>query len=402
MAKEKINYKELLNNSVPTLPLNWRKASGEIDRIIIPKNMTGTKANIIILSSESFPTGSANDGAAYFNLKQLVETKKQTSVEVCAFDSAIASYAWAASQLELKCTIKTPQMSHPYWIKKAKDYGAKVELEGVKVTDASRIIDLNKKKANFISQFQAAPGYMYHQAVTGSVIEKAVDGIGDSKVSLLTYPASSGGLTGAAISSKKKFPYSKNLLVEPEASSTFYDNKKGPHKIYGMGYGFIPYIHNIYATDYVMLADEEETLRVLKCIEDFGVKIASEFNIDTKATRAITQKFGLSGVASLICSINLAQQLRFNENDNIVIISEDTGAPYKDLIRSEQIQDIDTKHIIEESLIKQKFRLFMDVTGQRQRERLFKKKTDFWSRRGSDENILNKMRDRDFWNNLSV
>ncbi len=402
MGKEKINYKELLNNAVPTLPLNWRKPSGEIDRIIIPKNMTGTKANIIVLSPDSFPTGSANDGPAYFNLKQMAEGKKQSTVEVCAFDSAIASYAWAAAQLDIKCTIKTPQMSHPYWIKKAKDYGAKVEFEGVKIIDASRIIDLNKKKPNFVSQFQSAAGYMFHQTVTGTAIEKAVDGIGDSKVSLLAYPASSGALTGAAISSKKKFPYSKNMLVEPSESSTFYDNKKGAHKIYGMGYGFIPYIHNIYATDYVMLAEEDETLKTLKCIEDFGNKIASEFNIDSKSIKALVQKIGLSGMASLICSINLAQQLRFNEDDNIVIISEDTSVPYKEIIRAEQIQDIDTKHIIEESLIKQKFRLFMDVTGQRQRERLFKKKADFWARRGSDENILNKMRDRDFWNNLSL
>ena len=402
MAKEKLNYKELLNNSSPSLPLNWRKTNGEINRVVLPKNMIGTKANIVVLVSDNFPTGSCNDGAAYFNLKNIYENKKQTSVEVCAFDSAIASYAWAANQLGIKCTIKVPQMSHQYWIKKAKDFGAKIEFEGVKNTDAARIIDLNKKKQNFVSQFQSFSGYEYHQAVTGNAIEKAVDGIGDSKVSLLAYPSSSGALTGAAIYSKKKFPYSKNILVEPSESSTFYDNKKGTHKIYGMGYGFIPYIHNIYATDYVMLADEEEVIKTLKCIEDFSNKIASEFNIESKTIKAITQKFGLSTLASIICSINMAQQLRFNDQDNIVIISEDTSAPYKDLLKEEHIQDIDTKHTIEEALIKQKFRLFMDVTGQRQRERLFKKKTDFWMRRGSDENMLNKMRDKDYWNNLPI
>ena len=401
MAKEKLNYKELINNSTPSIPLNWRKPNGEINRIVIPKNMTGTKANIIVLSSDNFPTGSSNDGCAYFNIKNLVENKKQSSVEVCAFDSAIASYAWAAAQFGLKCTIKTPQMSQPYWIKKAKEYGAKVEFEGVKATDAARIIDLNKKKPNFISQFQAFAGYAYHQAVTGNAIEKAVDGLGDNKVSLLSYPSSSGALSGAAVYSKKKFPYSKNILVEPSESSTFYDNKKGVHKIYGMGYGFIPYIHNIYATDYVMLADQDEVTKTLKCIEEFSQKIASEFNIDGKAIKAITQKLGVSAVASIICAINLAQQLRFGEQDNIVVISEDTSAPYKEALKEEALEDIDTKHTIEEAMIKQRFRLFMDVTGQRQRERLFKKKTDFWMRRGVDESILKKMKDKDYWNNTS-
>ena len=402
MAKEKLNYKELLNNSAPSLPLNWRKPNGEINRIIIPKNITGTKANVVVLSSDYFPTGSCNDGSAYFNLKQLAENKTQNSVEVCAFDSAIASYAWAATQLGLKCTIKTPQMSHPYWIKKAKDLGAKVEFEGVKNTDAARIIDLNKKKSNFVSQFQAFPGYMYHQTVTGNAIEKVVDGVGDSKVSLLAYPSSSGALTGAAVYSKKKFPYSKNILIEPSESSTFYNNKKGQHKIYGMGYGFIPYIHNVYATDYVMLAEEDEVIKTLKCIEEFSNKIASEFKIETKSAKAITQKMGISTIASIICAINLAQQLRFNEQDNIVVISEDTSQPYKDILKEEQIEDMDAKHIIEEAMIKQNFRLFMDVTGQRQRERLFKKKSDFWQRRGADESILKKMRDKDYWNNLPV
>jgi cysteine synthase len=401
MVKEKLSYKELLNNSAPTLPLNWRKPSGEINRTVIPKQIVGTKANIIVLSPEYFPTGSCNDGAAYFNLKQLVETKKQNSVEVCAFDSAIASYAWAATQFGLKCTIKTPQMSSPYWIKKAKDLGAEVEFEGVKISDAARIIDLNKKKPNFVSQFQNTAAYTYHKIVTGNAIEKAVDGVGDNKVSLLCYPASSGALTGAAISSKKKYPYSKNLLIEPEESSTFYNNKKNTHRMYGMGYGFIPYIHNIYATDYVMLAEEDEVIKTMKCIEDFTAKIAADFNIEIKLVKAMTQKIGLGAFASIVCSINLAQQLRFNENDNIVVIAEDTSTPYKELIKAEQIQDIDSKHIIKESMIDHKFRLFMDVTGQRQRERLFKKKADFWLRRGSDENILNKMRDKDYWDTIN-
>ena len=168
-----------------------------------------------------------------------------------------------------------------------------------------------------------------------------------------------------------------------------------------MGYGFIPYIHNIYATDYVMLVQEPEVIKTLKCIEEFNTKIASDFNIESKAVKAISQRLGLSAVACMLCGINIAQQLRFKDSDNIVVIAEDTSAPYRDILRTELLEDIDAKHTIEEAMIKHKFRLFMDVTGQRQRDRLFKKKGDFWIRRGIDETVVNKMRDASFWDELA-
>jgi cysteine synthase len=406
MAKyEKVSYKDLNNeNSTPSLPLNWRKPSGEISRIILPSQITGTKANIIILSPEHFPTASSYDGAAYFNLRHLIENKKikGNTVEVCALDSAIVSYAWAASLMGLKCVIRIPQMVYPYWIKKAEDFGAKIEFEGVKALDVTRIIDSNKKKENFVSEFQSSVSYSYHAHVTGKAISKAVEGIGNNKMVILSYPASSGGITGAASVAKNNFPYSKTIVVEPEACSTFYNNKKGIHRLYGTGYGFIPYVHNIMATDYVMPVDEEEAIKTLKCIEDFGTKMASEFKIETKAVKPLVQKFGISTVACIMSAINLAQQLHLGNDDNVVVIGEDTAVPYKEVLKSELIEDIEVKSIIDEAFIKHKFRPVVDVTGQRQRERLFKKKNDFWIRRGIADSVMENMRKKEYWEKFPV
>jgi len=404
MAKyEKISYKDLLNEKTqPSLPLNWRKPSGEISRVVLPSQITGTKANIIILTPDSFPTASSYDGAAYFNLRYMIENKRlrANTVEVCAMDSAIVSYAWAASILGIKCTIRVPQMTYPYWIKKASDFGAKIEYEGVKTLDVTRIIDSNKKKEHFISEFQSPISYSYHAQITGRAISKAVEGIGNSKMVILSYPASSGGITGASDTAKKNFPYSKTIVVEPETSSTFYNNKKGLHKLYGMGYGFIPFIHNIMATDYVMLIEDEEAIKTLKCIEDFGSKIASEFKIDTKAIKPLVQKLGISTVACAISAINLAEQLHLSSEDNVLIIGEDTAMPYKEVLKAELLEDIEVRQIIDEAFVKTKFRPIIDVTGQRQRERLFKKKNDFWIRRGIDESIMENMRKKEYWDKL--
>lgn len=401
---EKISYKDLCNEKIsPALPLNWRRSSGDISKVLVPKEITGTKANIVVLTPESFPTGSSYDGCAYFNLRNMIENKKikGTTVEVCALDSAIVSYAWAASVLGIKCILRIPQMTHPYWIKKATDLGAKIEFEGIKTLDVTRIIDSNKKKDNFISEFQSPVSYSYHANVTGKAIAKAVEGIGNSKLVILAYPASSGGLTGASNTTKLTFPYSKTIVVEPEGCSTFYNNKKGVHRLFGMGYGFIPFIHNIMATDYVMPIDENEAIKTLKCIEDFGSKIASEFKIETKAVKPMVQKFGISTVACIISAINLADQLHLSTDDNVVIIGEDTTIPYRDVLKAELMEDIEVKQIIEEAFIKTKFRPIIDVTGQRQRERLFKKKNDFWIRRGLDDNILENMRKKEYWEKLT-
>lgn len=400
---ETISYKDLNNTKLkPSLPINWRNGSSVISKTIMPKELTGTKANIIVLSPDNFPTGSSYDGTAYFNLRYMIEHKKlkNNTVEVCALDSAIVSYAWASSVLGIKCIIRVPQMSYPYWLKKAADFGAKIEFEGTKLLDVTRIIDSNRKKENFLSEFTSTISYTYHSNVTGSVISKAVEDLGNNKVVILAFPASSGGITGAAATVKKNFPYSKTIVVEPDECSTFYNNKRGGHRLYGSGYGFIPYIHNLIATDYVMVAEQDEVSKTLKCIEDFSNKIATDFNIDTRTSKKISHKFGLSTLACVISAINLAQQLHLGPEDNVVVVGEDTASPYKEAVKLELIEDMDVRTIIEDAFIKSKFRPIIDVTGQRQRERLFKKKNDFWIRRNINESILENMKKKEFWDKL--
>jgi hypothetical protein len=401
---EKITYKDLNNeNSKFSLPINWRKPSGEISKIVLPKSIVGTKANVVVLSPDNFPTGSSNDGSAYFNVKYMIDNKRLQSntLEVLAFDSAIISYAWACSVMGVKCIIKTPENTNLYWVKKAEGYGAKIEFEGVKISDASRIIDSNRKKTNFISDIQSPITYSYHASVTANAIVKAVEGSGNSKLVLLSYPVSSGGFSGAALVSKNSFPYSKNILIEPTSSPTFYSNKRTVNKSSGGGYGFIPYIHNIMGTDYVMLIEDDDAAKTLKCIENFGTKISTEFKIESKHTKQLVGKLSLSTIASIIGTITLADQLHLREDDNVVIIGEDYPAPYKDILKAQEVEEMDVKSTIEETLLKNNFRPIIDVTGQRQRERLFKKKNDFWLRRGADENTLEKMRDKGYWDNLA-
>lgn len=402
MEREAIKKITFLDLDKSTLPLNWFK-NGLLSKIEFPKQLINTKANIIILSPENFPTSSSNDGVAFFSLKRMITGSLvvDNTVEVCAMDSMITSYAWAASILGLKITIRTPQMTNKYWIKRAKDYGADIIHEGIKTTDTTRIFDTHKKKKNFVNQFKEFAGYAYHKVITSEAIKKAVDGVGNNKVALLITPSSSGALSGAADGNKKNFPYSKNLLIEPEASSTFFNNQKGEHRLYGMGYGFIPYIYNVSTIDYIMPVEEDVVIKVLKCIEEFNSKISSEFNLNSKELKPIVGKLGLPAVGAIIAAKIAARQLHLTEEDNIVIISEDLSSPYKETLKTELMEDIDVKHIIEENLINEYFKPLLDVTGQRQQERLMKKKTDYWLRRMENEEILKDMKNSSFWEKIN-
>jgi hypothetical protein len=85
----------------------------------------------------------------------------------------------------------------------------------------------------------------------------------------------------------------------------------------------------------------------------------------------------------------------------VLIISEDTAHPYEELLKSYMIEDYDVKPIIEEAFIKPRYMPVLDVTGQRQRERLFKKKKDFWVKQGKPENNFSRMREEGFWKKLT-
>lgn len=398
-----LSYKDLIQGKNLKLPLSWQKPNGEVNKIVFPKCITQRKANIIILSPEHFPTGSCNDAVAFFTLLKMKKEKKlvDNTVIVGAHDSNMVSFAWASSVLGIKCIIKTPQMSFPYWMKRAKDYGATIEKQGVKANDVSRILDSNKKEPNFISQFKNPTAYTFHEKVTSDAIKKAIKGIGNNKIAVTVIPSSSGGLSGALHQTKKNMPYSKSLIVEPESCSTFYNNCKGDHKLYGMGYGFIPYIHRISSTDYVVSVPEKEVLKVTKSIESFSDKITTLFNADSKTIKPIVGKLSPMTIACIMASTTIANQLYLSEEDNIVIIAETTAAPYSEIIKDIPIEDIDVKHIIEEGIINKKFRPILDLTGQRQRDRLYKKKIDFWTRRMENESLLNTMKEDKYWENLS-
>src|SRR5215204_1358587 len=57
-------------NPLNLFNINWKNSDEQVDKIILPKELTGVQANIVVLSGRTFPGGSMKVGPAYTTLAE--------------------------------------------------------------------------------------------------------------------------------------------------------------------------------------------------------------------------------------------------------------------------------------------------------------------------------------------
>lgn len=115
--------------------------------------------------------------------------------------------------------------------------------------------ELAKEKGYFMpQQFKNEANPEIHRQTTGEEIIEQMDQV-DAFVSGI---GTGGTITGAGEVIKEKFPNVKIIAVEPKDSPVLSEGKKGPHKIQGIGAGFVPDILNTDIYDEVATVTTEE------------------------------------------------------------------------------------------------------------------------------------------------
>lgn len=187
-------------------------------------------------------------------------------------------------------------------------YGAELVLTpaagGMKaaISEAER---LSKEKGYFQpQQFNNPANPEVHRNTTAQEIMRELP-----KVDFFVAGVGTGGtLTGVGEMLKKRDPNSKIVAVEPEDSPVLSEGRAGPHKIQGIGAGFVPQVLNTKIYDSII-----------------RVKIEDAFS----ASRALAKKegilAGISSGANLHAAIQVANG---NPGKIVVVILPDTGERY--------------------------------------------------------------------------
>ncbi|WP_455714011.1 cysteine synthase A [Anaerosporobacter sp.] len=261
------------------------------------------------------PLGSVKDRIAYAMIEEGIKQGKINQdtviIEPTSGNTGIG-LAFVAASKGLRLILTMPDTMSIERRRIVAALGAEVVLtpgaEGMKGAIA-KANELVKEYGNAVipQQFENIANPEAHRKTTAEEIWRDTDG----NVDIFVAGVGTGGtVTGNGEVLKEKNPNVKIIAVEPAASPVLSGGKPGPHKIQGIGAGFVPSVLNLDVVDEIIKVENEDA-----------------FN----ASRAVAKQEGLlvgiSSGAAIHAATELAKRPE-NKGKNIVVLLPDTGERY--------------------------------------------------------------------------
>ncbi len=270
--------------------INWRNEKNEVNRIILPKELTGVDANIVVMLGKYFPSGSHKVGPAYATLIEGCVEGDILPGEKTILGPSTGNFgigvSYICNLMGYDSIVIMPDNMSAERYERIRRYGAKLDLtpgtESDVILTLERTYALMKDSKNHsLAQFELLPNYRFHRYVTGHSAIEAVKGLGNSRIACFASAPGSAGTIASGDQIKKVFPEAKVAALEPYECSTLSTGGRGQHRIEGIGDKMCTLIHNVLTTDFVVLIEDDDCVKGLKIIHD-GTKILEENGIDAR------------------------------------------------------------------------------------------------------------------------
>ena len=261
------------------------------------------------------PLGSVKDRIAFAMIEEGIKQGKINQdtviIEPTSGNTGIG-LAFVAASKKLRLILTMPDTMSIERRRIVAALGAEVVLtpgaEGMKGAIA-KANELAKEYGNAIipQQFENIANPEIHRKTTAEEIWRDTDG----NVDIFVAGVGTGGtVTGNGEVLKQKNPNVKIVAVEPAASPVLSGGKPGPHKIQGIGAGFVPEVMNLDIVDEIIKVENEDAFTASRAVaKDEGLLV------------------GISAGAAIHAATELAKRPE-NKGKNIVVLLPDTGERY--------------------------------------------------------------------------
>jgi cysteine synthase len=333
--------------------ITWKQDDLSIPHVVLPRELTGVDANIVVMIARHFPTGAHKVGPAYSCLiEKQIAGELQPGRDRLVFPST-GNYgiggAWVGPRMNYESLVVLPADMSAERFEKIGSYGAQVVKTPGSESNVKEIYDkVNElkrdKKNKILNQFAEFGNYRFHYDVTGHAAAEVVAGvvapvsgargkaagtaattagpIGNGRVAAFVSAMGSAGTIAAGDFLKQQFSDCKIVGLEPIQCPTLYNAGFGAHAIEGIGDKHVTWIHNVLNMDWLICIDDEQCLKGLQLLQE-GTDVLVSEGVKADIAKAFVDTFGVSSICNILGAIKTAKVIKAGKGQNVVTIATD-------------------------------------------------------------------------------
>ena len=316
-----------------TIHTNLAELVGNTPLVQLNRMTEGLSARVVVKLESRNPCNSVKDRIGLSMIESaeregLIHPGKTTLVEPTSGNTGIA-LCFLAAVKGYRCVIVMPDTMSPERRVTMRAFGARLVLtEGAKGIKGAieKAMEIYESMSDCFmpQQFRNPANPQVHYETTGPEIWEATDG----KVDALVAGVGTGGtITGVSRFIKPKNPNFEAIAVEPSDSPVLAGGSPGPHKIQGIGAGFIPDVMDLDQVDHIIsISNEEAVETALRLAREEGILcgISSGANVAAALQYAALEGNADKLIVTVVCDFGeryvqtvLFDSLRYDGSDRI-------------------------------------------------------------------------------------